>query len=188
MISEFQIFGNTFSNLLTKQILKYMNITDFNEAIYASSNGVVVERRKNFIIPIIVLLAGVAMLVANYFIPEGTTTDNIKSALVLMGGLITIVGVAYSAMAIFGGGMPYHKGDKCMLIRRQYIFNRTQIDDVVKAVAQCDRVAVEKIGESDIAGVMVICYYSPKSDYCVMQAFAYEGFAYQSITSLAVKA
>ena len=45
-----------------------MNIKDFNEALYASSNGVVVERRKNIVVPLLVLLAGVALLVVNYFI------------------------------------------------------------------------------------------------------------------------
>ena len=59
-----------------------MNIKDFNEALYALSNGVVVERRKRTIIPFAILLAGIAMLVANLFVESNDYTDNLKSALI----------------------------------------------------------------------------------------------------------
>ncbi len=165
-----------------------MNIKDFNEALYASSNGVVVERRKNPIIPIIILLAGVALLVANTFVPSVIEYNNIKSVLVLAGGLITLVGVAYCAVNLFGRGVPYHKGEKCALVQRQYSFDRAQLQKVVSAVEKCDKIALDAIDESDIAGVSVICCYSPNGNYCVMQAFTYEDFVYQSITKLYEKA
>ena len=165
-----------------------MNIKDFNEALYTSSNGVVVERRKSTIIPIVVLVAGFAMLAANWFISDSVEMNNLKSALILIGGFTAIIGAICASGSIFGGGMPYHNGDKCFLVRKQYSFERSRIDEVVKAVQQCDRTAVENIGESEIAGVTVLCYYSPNSNYCVMQAFVYEEFTYQSVTKLATKA
>ena len=161
-----------------------MNIKDFNEALYASSNGVVVERRRNTIVPILVLLIGVALLVANYFIENGSDTNNLKSALVLIGGATTLVSVALCGVRIFGAGEPYHTVDKCFLIRKQYSFDRSQRNDVVKAVESCDKFALDSIEESDIAGISVICYHSPRSKYCAMQAFAYEEFVYNSITAL----
>ena len=165
-----------------------MNIKDFNEALYALSNGVVVERRKRTIIPFAILLAGIAMLVANLFVESNDYTDNLKSALILFGGLITIVGVAYSAVSIFGGGDPYFKRDECFLEHRQYSFNREQYNMVVNAVEKCDKSTLDTLVESDIAGIVVLCYYSPKSNYCAMQAFIYEGYAYQSITKIYDKA
>lgn len=161
-----------------------MDIKDFNEALYASSNGVVVERRKSIIVPVLVLLAGVALLVANYFIENGSDANNLKSALVLTGGIVAIIGVALCGINIFGGGAPYHTTDKCFLVRKQYSFDRAQRDDIVKAVEKCDKLALDGIEESDIAGVSVICYHSPRSKYCVMQAFAYEEFVYKGITSM----
>ena len=161
-----------------------MDIKDFNEALYASSNGVVVERRKSIIVPVLVLLAGIALLVINYFIDNGNDANNLKSALVLVGGIVAIVGIVLCGINIFGGGAAYHTTDKCFLARKQYSFDRTQHDEVVKAVERCDKLALDGIEESDIAGVSVVCYYSPRSKYCAMQAFAYEEFVYNSITPL----
>ena len=164
-----------------------MNIKDFNEALYASSNGVVVERRESIVMPLSTLLVGVALLIVNYFIDNNDATSNLKSALVLIGGLITLVGVIYCAVNLFGGGAPYHKNDKCFLERKKYAFERGKIDAVMKAVEACDKSALDTLEESDIAGISVVCYYSPKSGYCVMQAFVYEDFVYNSITKLTIK-
>lgn len=164
-----------------------MNIKDFNEALYASSNGVVVERRKPLIMPFVILLVGAALLVINLFIENGDDANNLKSALVLVGGLVTLVGSVYCAVNIFGGGVPYHKEDKCFLERKKYAFERGQIDAVMKAVEACDKSTLDTLEESDIAALSVVCYYSPKSNYCAMQAFAYEDFVYDSITKLSIK-
>ena len=164
-----------------------MNIKDFNEALYASSNGVVVEHRKRIIIPIIILLIGVAMLVANYFIEDSESVNNLKSALILFGGLATIVGIAYCVACIFGSGTPYHKEDKCLLLCNQYSFDRAQLQVVEEAVKLCDKSALDALPESDIATLPVICYYSPKSSYCAMQAYMYEGFDYQSVTPFSTR-
>ena len=164
-----------------------MDIKDFNEALYASSNGVVIERRRNTIAPILALLVGVALLVANYFIENGNDANNLKSALVLIGGAITLVSVALCGVRIFGAGEPYHTGDKCFLVRKQYAFERAQYDSVVKAVEACDKVTLDNITESDIAAISVICYYSTRSKFCAMQAFAYEEFVYKSITDMKIE-
>ena len=161
-----------------------MNIKDFNEALYASSNGVIVERRKNFVLPIIILLVGVVLLVANSFLQDSPENNDIKSALVLIGGLMTIVGVIYVAVKVFGKGVPYHKEEHSFLLHKQYAFDRALQSQVVAAVEKCDKIALDAIEESDVAGVIVVCYYSSKSNYRVMQAFAYEDFTYQSLTRL----
>ena len=161
-----------------------MDIKDFNEALYASSNGVVVERRQSIILPIIIFLAGVAILALNSLIENGSDSNNLKSALVLIGGVISLIGGALCCMRTLGGGAPYYTKDNCFLTRKQYAFDRAKQDDVVKAVKSCDKSALDAIGESDIAGISVICYYSPKSNFCAMQAFAYEEFVYKAISEL----
>ncbi len=164
-----------------------MDIKNFNEALYASSNGVVVERRKNIITPLLVLIVGIGLLVANSFIDNGDDANNLKSALVLIGGAITLISTALCGVRIFGAGEPYHTADKCFLVRKQYAFERTQHDSVVKAVEACNKEALDKLKESDIAGISVLCYHSPRSKYCAMQAFAYEEFVYKGITELKTK-
>ena len=79
-----------------------MDIKNFNEALYASSNGVVVERRKSIIVPVLVLLAGLGVLAINLFIKNGDDANNLKSALVLVGGAITIIGSSLCGSRIFG--------------------------------------------------------------------------------------
>lgn len=164
-----------------------MEIKDFNEALYASSNGVIVERRKSIIVPILVLLTGIALLVVNYFIENGNDANNLKSALVLIGGATSLIGIALCGVRIFGGGEPYHTGDKCFLERKQYSFDREQRDEVIKAIEACDKLALEAIKESDIASVSAICYHSPRSKYCAMQGYAYEEFVYKAITELRIE-
>ncbi len=164
-----------------------MDIKDFNEALYASSNGVVVERRKNIILPLIVLLAGVGLLISNCFINNGADENNLKSTLVLAGGIVTLIGVILCGIRLFGTGAPYHTKDRCFLVRKQYSFDREQRSAVIKAVEACDKLALDSLEESEIAGITVLCYYSPHSKYCTMQAFAYEDFAYNSITTLKIK-
>ena len=56
-----------------------MDIKNFNEALYASSNGVIVERRKSLVMPLIVLLVGIGLLVANYFIENGDDANNLMT-------------------------------------------------------------------------------------------------------------
>ena len=164
-----------------------MDIKEINEAIYASSNGAIVERRKSIVVPLLVFLVGVAMLVVNYFVENGNDANNLKSALVLSGGCISLVGAVLCGMCVFGGGVPYHKDDKCFLVRKQYSFDRLQQRDVVKVVNDIDKNTLDKLSESDVTGVLVICYYSPEGNYLAMQAFAYEEFVYKPITELKIK-
>ncbi len=164
-----------------------MDITEFNEALYASSKGVVVERRKDLILPVLVLLIGVALLVANYLLENGDDANNLKSTLVLAGGVVVLLGVTLCGTRIFGSGAPYHKGDKCMLESKYYSFDRSQQAEVVKAVTACDKEVLDALAESDIAGVTVVCYYSPRSNYVAMQAFVYEDFSYKDITPFEVR-
>ena len=163
-----------------------MNIKDFNEALYASSNGVVVARRKSIVLPLLTLVAGVALLVANYLIENGADANNLKSTLVLIGGIFAVAGVVLCAVRIFGAGEPYHTIDKCFLVQRQYSFERAQQGAVVKAIESGDKSVLEAVGESNIAGITAVCSHSPRGKFCAMQAFAYEEFVYQAITPLKV--
>ena len=165
-----------------------MNITEINEAIYASSNGVIVERRKNVFVPILVLLAGVALLVVNYFIDNGDDVNNLKSTLVLAGGCVLMLGIILCSVAIFGEGTPYHKADKCYLTLKQYSFDRSQQKEVEKAVKSGDRGVLDAVEESEVAGILAVCYYSPKGNFVAMQAFVYEELLYKPITELKIVA
>ena len=165
-----------------------MDIQEINEAIYASSNGAVIERRKPIFVPLLVLVAGLAMLVGNYYIGNGADYTALKSTLALVGGVLILVGVALCGIAVFGGGLPYHKADKCFLSLKRYSFERVQEKDVAKAINSVDKSALDAVKESDVAGILAICYYSPKGTFVAMQAFAYEELDYKPITGVKIRA
>ena len=128
------------------------------------------------------------MLVANYLIENGNDTNNLKSSLVLAGGALSLLGAALCGMRIFGGGVPYHKADRCFLVSRQYSFDLSQRREVENIVKDVNRVALENIEESDVTSILVLCYCSPKGSFVAMQAFVYDEFDYKPITELKIKA
>ena len=69
-----------------------MDIKEFNEAIYASSNGVVVEHRKSIIAPVVVIAVGIALFVANTLISNSAETIDLKSTLILAGAFVVAIG------------------------------------------------------------------------------------------------
>jgi cell division ATPase FtsA len=164
-----------------------MEQKNFIEALCASSNGVVVERRRSIIIPLVVLLVGLGILVINYLIKNGDDANNLKSALVLVGGATTLIGAALCATRIFGGGAPYHTTDRCFLVHKRYSFDKSVQAKILESINNCDKIALDAIQESDIAGLTVECYYSPCSKFCAMQAFAFEELVYKSVSELKVK-
>jgi hypothetical protein len=165
-----------------------MDIKEIYEAIYASSNGVIVERRKSIVVPILLILVGVALFVLNYFIDNGADANNLKSSIVLVGAGLMLLGGLLGGIAIFGEGLPYHKADKCFLVRKQYSFDHSQQQEVKSAVNSGDKSKLDAVKESDIAGILAVCYYSPKGNFTAMQAFAYDELDYKPITEVKIRA
>lgn len=165
-----------------------MDIKEIYEAIYASSNGVIVERRKSVVVPTLLLLAGVGLFVLNYFIENGSDANNLKSSILLMGAGLMLLGGLLGGIAIFGEGVPYHKFDKCFLVRKQYSFDREQQHDVENAINSLDKSKLDAIPESNVAGILAVCYYSPKGSFVAMQAFAYEELDYKPVTKVKIRA
>ena len=95
-----------------------------------------------------------------------------------------MLGIILCSVAIFGEGLPYHKTDKKYLTLKQYSFDRSQQNEVEKAVKSGNRGELDAIEESEVAGVIAVCYYSQKGTFVAMQAFAYEEFDYKPITEL----
>lgn len=164
-----------------------MEIKEINEAIYASSNGVVVERRKSIVVPILLLLSGVALFVLNYFIENGSDANNLKSSIVLVGAGLMLLGGLLGGIAIFGEGLPYHKTDKCFLVCKKYSFDHSQQQEVTAAVNSGEKSKLDAIKESNITGVLAVCYYSPKGDFTAMQVFAYDELDYKPISEVKIR-
>ena len=70
------------------------------EAMYALPGEVVVRRRKSLLIPAVLLVAGVAMLVLNNIYGAGLS-NNMRSALVFLGGALALAGMITLAARFF---------------------------------------------------------------------------------------
>ncbi len=69
-----------------------MSKYDMREALCALPCGVIEKRRKTVAVPLLLLVAGVAMLVANGMLSGSADNADLKSALVLFGVALTLVG------------------------------------------------------------------------------------------------
>lgn len=76
------------------------------EAMYALPGGVVVKRRKSQLRAAVLFIAGVALVVVNNMY-GAELTNNMRSAIVFIGGLLILSGMVMAAIQLFGsGGVP----------------------------------------------------------------------------------
>ncbi len=86
------------------------------EAMYALPGGVVVKRRKSQLRAAVLFIAGVALVVVNNMY-GAELTNNMRSAIVFIGGLLILSGMVMAAIQLFGsGGVPFHKDKHCYLV------------------------------------------------------------------------
>ena len=94
------------------------------EAMYALPGGVVVKRRKSQLRAAVLFIAGVALVVVNNMY-GAELTNNMRSAIVFIGGLLILSGMVMAAIQLFGsGGVPFHKDKHCYLVFEELYFDR----------------------------------------------------------------
>lgn len=164
-----------------------MNKKDICEVLYASYGEFVERRRKGLVWPIIVLVAGLAILAVNMVIDNGADSNNLKSTLVLVGSITAVVGVVLVLMRILGAGAPYHKGSKSFLVERTYSFAHTQREKAVAAAKACDMKALASLPQSEVPSITVVTYSLRNGEFAAVQAFAYEELEYRPLFDVVVK-
>lgn len=165
-----------------------MNKTKFCEALYASYGDAVECRRRNFIAPAVILLAGICMLVANSALDgAGDYRDDIKATLVLAGSVAVIVGFVFLMVRIFGHGEPYHKGLRRFLKSEIVSFDRADANRVLDAVSACDYAALMSIPHRSVSAVTVLVYSTPGREFVAMQPFEYAELEYRPLCDMKVR-
>ena len=102
--------------------------------MYALPGGVVVKRRKSQLRAAVLFIAGVALVVVNNMY-GAELTNNMRSAIVFIGGLLILSGMVMAAIQLFGsGGVPFHKDKHCYLVFEELYFDRGVRADVVQSV------------------------------------------------------
>ena len=127
------------------------------------------------------------MLIINAFVDNGADSNNLKSTLVLGGGLVAIAGIVLILERLLGEGAPYHKATKSFLCGRTYSFAAEQREQVMQAVKVCDVAALAKMPQSDVQSIVVVTYASKGHEFVALQPFVYEELEYRPIVDVVVK-
>ena len=148
---------------------------DMCEALYALPNGVVVPRRKPVALPLLVAIAGVALLVANFMLPALAENANLKSALVLFGVAFVLIGGLVGVMRLSGRSCaPWHVKDGCFLKKKELKFVKERSSMVRDLVRKGDFATLRSLPDDGVSAVTVVVYSSPRSGFCAAQVFEYE--------------
>ena len=111
-----------------------MNKNQMAELLYALPDGVVVKGRKSKVVPLCLTLAGVVLLVVNGLLPATAGYEDLKSALVLFGGVIFATGVLLLLVRLFGdSGVPLYGENRVPLVWSERYYPKS----AASAVADC---------------------------------------------------
>lgn len=162
-----------------------MNKNEICEAICALPDGAVVRRHKSFWMPVVLLLAGAALIAVNQ-VSGAELTNNLRSALVFVGGTLAVVGLMVMLVRIFGGGVPYHEQTKSYLRYEELYFDRKWWREVASYVEGGDVKRLRALERSRVPAVAVAMYSTPDGRFSAMQAFEYADLEYRPMSELKV--
>ena len=158
------------------------------EALYALPDNIIIKRRKSLFVPIVLLVVGVVLIVANNMLQSTSDLDNLRSALILFGGSFLCVGLVILFMRFSDSGFdPYHSVDGCFLKREELKFQKEQRSMVLDLLSKRDFTTLRALPSEGISALMVVLYFSPKSDFCVAQAFEYVDLELQAVSEPAFR-
>lgn len=147
---------------------------------------VVVCRRRTPFVPALVALAGAAMIAANH-VWAAELTDNVRSALVFVGGVLLFAGAGLLCARLFGrGGIPFHPGSKRFLRYEEWYFEPKDKPEVVRCVREGDLRRLQTMARSRIPAVAVAIYATPDGQFAALQAFEYADLEYRSLSGLKI--
>ena len=98
-----------------------MDKTKICEAMYALPGAVVIRRRKSFLMPVLLVAAGIALLILNRSFRADLSND-LRSAIVFVGASLLLAGVAVLFARLFSAGNPYYPAGRCYLRYEELFF------------------------------------------------------------------
>ena len=157
------------------------------EALYALPGGVVQPRRKPVALPLLVAIAGLAMMVANAMLPKSVEYANLKSALVLFGVLFALVGAIVCFIRFSGrSNAPWHVQDGCFLKKEVLKFVKERSSMVRDLVRKGDFATLRSLPDDGVSAVTVVLYSSPRGGFCAAQVFEYVDLELQPVDKIMI--
>ncbi len=164
-----------------------MSKTTLCEALYALPDHQIVKRRKSLFTPVVMLIVGIALIVASSLLRVNADLGTLRSTLILFGGCFSGVGVVLMFLRYSNSGFePYHRADCCFLRREELKFQKEQRSAVLDLLSMRDFTTLRNLPSEGISALSVVVYYSPKSNFCAAQAFDYSDFESKPIGDIVI--
>ena len=142
-----------------------------------------IRRRKSFLMPVLLVAAGIALLILNRSFRADLSND-LRSAIVV-GASPLLAGVAVLFARLFSAGNPYYPAGRCYLRYEELFFEIYE----KTAVARCvEEGGFELLGkpQARVPAVTVSMYRSPDDRFVAMQAFEYADLEYKPLTQVRI--
>lgn len=150
------------------------------EAMYALPGGVVVRRKKSYLLPVLIFLIGMALVVL-YYCSE--LSANTGSSLIMAAGATVIIGILMICNCIFDTeGRPWHVPTNRPMRYEERFFPVESRNDVRRYVEEGSLKRILAADKSRVSGIAVAIYRTEDCSFGAMQAYEYVGYEYRPIT------
>lgn len=155
------------------------------EAMYALESGLVVRRKKNYIVPGLILVIGTVLIVLNYLLDVEARSADLSSSLLLIAGATVIVGVLMVLSRLFDSeGEPWHKPTRKMLKYEERFYPLEQKEEILRLVEQGAYLKLVAADKGLTSGIAVAIYHATDLSFYAMQGYEYIDYEYQPVTAI----
>lgn len=162
-----------------------MNKMKFFEALYASTPSVV-ARRRSVVLPIVVIILGIALPFIFMSILDDAQYDDINSSMVLIGIALAVGGGVWLLGRLMGSGEPYHKDKGAFLITRTLSFDRSRRSEVINAIGSGDTAKLFATPTCEVSALCVMVSHTADNSFVAAQAFEYAELEYRELCGVTV--
>lgn len=162
-----------------------MNKIKFYEALYASCANIV-ARRKSIALPLLVIVAGVALPLVSMMIFDGSQYDDLNSSMVLAGIALAVAGGIWLLGRTVGSGEPYHTDKHAFLVTKTLSFDRSRRSEVLNAIGSGDIAHLLKVPTCEVSALCVMVTMLPDKSFAAAQAFEYAELEYRELCGVTV--
>lgn len=155
-----------------------MNKIKFYEALYTSCSDIV-ARRKSIVLPILIIVAGIALPFASLMLLRGEQFDNINSVVILAGIAIAITGGIILLGRLSGKGEPYHTKSGKFLTTRTLAYDRSRRSEVLKAMGSGDLESLLAIPTCEVSALCLLLTTLDDNSFAAAQLFEYAELEYR---------
>lgn len=162
-----------------------MNKIKFYEALYTLCSDIV-ARRKSVLLPLLTILAGIALPLTSMQLLKGSAYDDINSSVVLVGLAVAVAGGVWMLGRLVGKGEPYHKVKGEFLKSRILTFDRSNRSKALSAIGSKDYKTLLTIPVCEVSALCVMVVCSSDNGFVAAQAFEYAELEYKELCPVTI--